>query len=120
MTNSWVQGPVLMNEMDGPIPEHLREWWAQDQPWSLHSAAWWQRHWGRTGILDIEWAEALADGWKFWADWLRKQPQLPANAVRASVASVLPVALTLARSAAAQAMPGYVGGKPAGFTCPKD
>lgn len=55
-----------------------------------------------------------------WADWLRKQPQLPANTVRASAESVLPTALTLARTPAAQAMPGYVGAKPAGFTCPKD
>src|SRR5262245_39993636 len=61
----------LMNEFDGPVPEHLREWWAQDQPWSFHSAAWWARHWGRTGILDIEIADTLADGCRFWVDWLR-------------------------------------------------
>ena len=53
------------------IPAHLREWWAQDQPWSFHSAAWWKRHWGRTGILEIEVADTLADGWRFWLDWLR-------------------------------------------------
>jgi len=61
----------LVRELDGPVPAHLRDWWAQDQPWSFHSAAWWARHWGRTGILDIEIADTLADGWRFWADWLR-------------------------------------------------
>jgi len=61
----------LTNEFDGEIPLHLREWWAQDQPWSFHSAAWWARHWGRTGILDIQTADTLADGWRFWLDWLR-------------------------------------------------
>lgn len=55
-----------------------------------------------------------------WADWLRKQPQLPVDAVRASAASMLPIALTLVRSPAAQTMPGYVGAKPSGFICPND
>jgi ubiquinone/menaquinone biosynthesis C-methylase UbiE len=61
----------LMGEMNCPIPAHLREWWAQDQGWCFHSAAWWERHWGRTSILDIERADTLADGWQFWVDWLR-------------------------------------------------
>jgi SAM-dependent methyltransferase len=66
-----IAGAGLMREVDGEIPTHLREWWAQDLPWCLHSAAWWQRHWGRTGILDIEVADTLADGWRFWLSWLR-------------------------------------------------
>jgi cyclopropane fatty-acyl-phospholipid synthase-like methyltransferase len=61
----------LVNEFAGEIPEHLREWWAQDQPWSFHTAGWWERHWGRTGILDFKVADTLADGWRFWLDWLR-------------------------------------------------
>ncbi len=61
----------LMREMDGPVPAHLREWWSEDQPWSLHSAAWWRRHWGRTGIMDIEVADTLPDGFRRWLDWLR-------------------------------------------------
>lgn len=61
----------LMSELAEAIPAHLREWWAQDQPWSFHSADWWARHWGRTGILEIKVADALADGWRFWLDWLR-------------------------------------------------
>ena len=35
----------------------------------LHSAAWWRHHWERTGILDVELADTLADGWRFWLDW---------------------------------------------------
>jgi SAM-dependent methyltransferase len=62
----------LVAEMDGPVPPHLREWWTQDQPWSFHSAAWWARHWGRTGIVDIGVADTLPDGWRFWVDWLRQ------------------------------------------------
>ena len=35
----------------------------------LHSVAWWRRHWERTGILDIELADTLPDGWQLWKDW---------------------------------------------------
>ena len=64
-----IAGAGLMHEMDS-IPEHLREWWTADMG-CLHSAAWWARHWGRTGIMDIEVADTLPDGWRLWLDWLR-------------------------------------------------
>ncbi len=64
-----IAGAGLMHEMDG-IPVHLREWWTADMA-CLHSAAWWARHWGRTGILDIEVTDTLPDGWRLWLDWLR-------------------------------------------------
>jgi hypothetical protein len=49
-----------------------------------------------------------------WADWLRKQPELPAAAVRASAEKALPKALELVRSPAAKEIDGYVGSKPPG------
>jgi SAM-dependent methyltransferase len=61
----------LTHEMDDPVPAHLREWWSQEQLWSFHSASWWRRHWGRTGILEIEEADMLSDGWRRWLEWLR-------------------------------------------------
>ena len=66
-----IAGAGLMREIDGEIPAHLRGWWAQDQPWCLHSAEWWRRHWGRTRVLDIELADTLPDGWQFWRDWIK-------------------------------------------------
>jgi SAM-dependent methyltransferase len=78
-----IAGVGLMHELEGPVPEHLREWWAQDQPWCLHSAAWWQRHWGRTGILDVTVADTLPDGWRFWVDWLRLVAPDNATEIRA-------------------------------------
>jgi SAM-dependent methyltransferase len=63
-------GAGLMRELDGEVPTHLRDWWAQDRPWCLHSAEWWQRHWGRTGIVDVAVADNLPDGWRLWRDWL--------------------------------------------------
>jgi len=70
-------GPVgitlagFVSEVDTPIPEHLAEWWAVEMPYCLHSAEWWRRHWERSGILDIMVADTLADGWRFWRDWLK-------------------------------------------------
>ncbi len=66
-----IAGAGLMGEIDGPIPEHLRDWWAQDCPWCFHSAGWWRRHWGRARILDVSLADSLPDGWRFWRDWLK-------------------------------------------------
>ena len=66
-----IAGAGLMQEIDGPLPEHLREWWAPDL-WCLHSANWWKQHWGRTGIVDVEVADTLQDGWQYWLDWHRE------------------------------------------------
>jgi SAM-dependent methyltransferase len=63
-----IAGAGLMQEIESAVPEHLRAWWTQDL-WSLHSAAWWRWHWGRTGIVEVEVAEAMPDGWKRWLDW---------------------------------------------------
>ena len=49
-------------------PEHLAPWWTPDL-WCLHSAAWWRRHWERTGLLAVDVADTLLDGWKLWLDW---------------------------------------------------
>src|SRR5207249_2482261 len=65
-----IAGAGLVREIEGLVPEHLREWWTPDL-WCLHSAAWWRRHWERTGILDIEVADTLPDGWQLWLDWHR-------------------------------------------------
>jgi len=69
----------LVAEIEGSVPEHLGEWWRQDQLWCLHSPAWWRRHWGRTGILEIEEADAMVDGWRHWLSWLREVA--PGNAM---------------------------------------
>jgi hypothetical protein len=71
-------GAGLMREIEAEVPEHLREWWSPDL-WCLHSAGWWRRHWERTGILDIEVAGTLDDGWQFWRKW--HQAVAPENAV---------------------------------------
>jgi hypothetical protein len=66
-----IAGAAMLQEIDGPVPDHLEAWWNQDRPYFLHSAAWWRRHWERTGILDVEVADTLEDGWQYWRDWLQ-------------------------------------------------
>ncbi|MGI9076938.1 MAG: SAM-dependent methyltransferase [Gemmatimonadaceae bacterium] len=65
-----VAGAGLVREIEGPLPAHLREWWTHDL-WCLHSAAWWRRHWERTGIMELDVADTLPEGWRLWLDWLR-------------------------------------------------
>ena len=63
-----IAGAGLMQELHATVPEHLRQWWTQDL-WCLHSAGWWQQHWQRTGIVEIEVADTLPDGWRLWQKW---------------------------------------------------
>jgi cyclopropane fatty-acyl-phospholipid synthase-like methyltransferase len=61
-------GAGLTREIEGAVPAHLRDWWTQDL-WCLHSADWWRRHWERTGIVTVDLAETMPDGWRLWLDW---------------------------------------------------
>jgi len=63
-----IAGAGLMQEIQKEVPDHLRAWWTPDL-WCLHSAAWWRRHWEKTGIMNIELADVLSDGWQLWRDW---------------------------------------------------
>ncbi len=63
-----IAGVGLMQEIEGAVPEHLRPMWGQDF-WSIHSAGWWRRHWERTGILEIDVADNMPEGWQRWLDW---------------------------------------------------
>jgi ubiquinone/menaquinone biosynthesis C-methylase UbiE len=63
-----IVGAASIREMEGTVPAHLRKVWTQDF-YALHSAAWWRRHWEKTGILEIERADTLTDGWRFWLQW---------------------------------------------------
>jgi len=65
-----VAGAGVTQEIDVVVPEHLRAWWEPGMS-CLHSAAWWQRHWERAGIVDVDVADTLPDGWQAWRDWQR-------------------------------------------------
>ena len=62
----------FVNEIEnGEIPEHLSAWWKAENPYCLHSADWWRRHWERCGILKDVAADTMPEGWTYWLDWLR-------------------------------------------------
>lgn len=63
-------GAGLVQEFEDEVPEHLKAWW-EPAMWALHSPAWWQRHWARTGIVDVQQADVMPDGWKHWLHWHR-------------------------------------------------
>jgi cyclopropane fatty-acyl-phospholipid synthase-like methyltransferase len=63
-----IAGAGLVREIEGSLPSHLQEWWTPDL-WCLHSAEWWRRHWEQTGIMEIELADTMPDGWQSWLDW---------------------------------------------------
>jgi len=67
--------PGLMRDFDGPVPEHLARlrtngsaFWSPDC-WCFHTAAWWWRHWEKTGLVDVEVAEVQPDGWHEWMQY---------------------------------------------------
>lgn len=64
-----ITGAGLIQEIDGPVPESLREWWTPDLG-VLHSPGWWRRHWEKSGIMDVELADSLPEGWRLWRDWV--------------------------------------------------
>lgn len=92
------------------LPKSLAE--MPDDPY--RSLAWRLRKDGgycRAAMRQKEFAEFI------WADWLRRQPSLPIENVRRSSKAMLEDALTLARSPAASALPGYTGDE---SECPDD
>lgn len=67
-----IAGAGLSREIDGAPPEHLRQLFDTEPAlWSLHSPAWWRRHWQRAGIVDVELADTMPDGWEYWLKWHR-------------------------------------------------
>lgn len=63
-----IAGAGLVREFEGTPPEHLRDWWTHDLC-ALHDASWWRRHWERTGLVDVELADVMPDGWQLWLEW---------------------------------------------------
>jgi len=58
-----IAGAGLMHEIEGPAPE-----W-EPIMYCLHSAPWWRSHWEKTGLVNVELADSMPDGWKFWLQW---------------------------------------------------
>jgi cyclopropane fatty-acyl-phospholipid synthase-like methyltransferase len=60
--------PGFMQALTGPLPDHLRPFWAQEC-WTWHTLPWWQQHWARTGLVEMETAVTMPAGWQLWLQW---------------------------------------------------
>lgn len=61
--------PGLNKEFEGTtVPEHLRAHW--DPEWfTFHTPDWWAQLWSKTGLVDIEIADTMRNGWDVWMKW---------------------------------------------------
>lgn len=50
------------------IPGHLLPYWDWEFC-SFHTSLWWRRHWQKTGLVGVETADTMPDGWRLWLDW---------------------------------------------------
>lgn len=67
-----IAGAGFTEELEGDVPAHLSEWLnAEPSLWCMHSPAWWRRHWERSGVVDVELADSMPDGWRLWLEWHR-------------------------------------------------
>jgi cyclopropane fatty-acyl-phospholipid synthase-like methyltransferase len=61
--------PGLVREFDEP-PAHLARVWAREYEfWSFHSPGWWRAHWTKTGLVEVEVADLVPEGWRHWTNW---------------------------------------------------
>lgn len=66
-----IAGAGLTRELEGSVPERLASWW-EPVMYCLHSPSWWRSHWEKTGIVNVELADVMPDGWKVWLQWQRE------------------------------------------------
>lgn len=86
--------PGLMREFDEGVPEYLTRsspsghpFWHPGECFSFHTADWWRQHWVQTELVEVETAETLQEGWRYWVQHYRAGD---AAGVRPTSASDLP------------------------------
>jgi SAM-dependent methyltransferase len=62
--------PGLARELTDGVPEPLRPHWEWEFA-SFHSPCWWRHHWQRTGLVEVQVADRLPEGWGHWLRWER-------------------------------------------------
>lgn len=60
--------PGTLEELLEVPPPALTPYWVWDFC-SFHSPVWWRRHWQKTGLVEVETADTLVDGWRLWLEW---------------------------------------------------
>lgn len=60
--------PSLAEEPAELPPPSLEPYWKWDFC-AWHSPAWWKHHWNKTGVVRVEIADRLPEGWRDWLQW---------------------------------------------------
>lgn len=60
--------PGLTYEIGQEVPDHLAPFWEWEYE-TFHSPAWWRRHWERSGMVEVETADLVVEGWRDWLRW---------------------------------------------------
>ncbi|MEU4194176.1 methyltransferase domain-containing protein [Kribbella sp. NPDC026611] len=60
--------PGLAEELPTLPPPGLEPFWHWDFC-AWHSPTWWQNHWTKTGLVTVELADRLPNGWQDWLQW---------------------------------------------------
>jgi SAM-dependent methyltransferase len=87
--------PGLTAELAGAPPDHLVQpqsngkiFWEPDCC-VFHSPDWWRRHWEKTGLVRVEIADIMPDGWKHWAQHERAVESLGAGIFKSDEETLL-------------------------------
>ena len=65
--------PGVGGEVDGVVPPQLQPCGDPEYRW-LHSPRWWARHLARSGLVEVDLADMVPDGWLHWLRWERRAP----------------------------------------------
>ena len=60
--------PALLQEFEGTPPAELAPYWEWDFC-CFHGPEWWRRHWTKSGIVKVESADVIDEGWRDWLRW---------------------------------------------------
>ena len=52
----------------GTAVPHLAPHWDWDMC-CWHSPSWWRRHWEKTGLVKVDVADLVPEGWEHWLRW---------------------------------------------------
>ena len=67
--------PGLQQEITAGIPKHLQPYWEWEFG-SFHSPEWWRNHWEKTGLVKVELADMIPQGWEHWMKWMKELSKL--------------------------------------------
>lgn len=60
--------PGVIKEFNSVIPKRLEAFW-EPYLFTHHGPAWWKALWNQSGLVNVETADLMNDGYKIWLKW---------------------------------------------------